>query len=114
MSAATPDNYGSLTGLVTTAGTLMSAALALGLTWKRRARWEPSEEDIPKGSQRVAGLLTAVATAIIWTQFATPSGIPVLTRVAISCGIASVVFLLLYGYLVSAQTYVVVRSTKPN
>jgi len=109
-----PAGYGSLTGLVTTAGTLVSAALALGLTWKRRARWEPSEEDIPKGGQRVAGLLTAIATAIIWALLATPTYVPLLTKLAISFGAASAVFLLLYGYLVSSQTYIVLKSPKAD
>jgi hypothetical protein len=59
------ENYDSLTDLVNAAGILVSAGVAIGLIWRGRAKWEPSEVDIPTGPERVAGLLTAIAVAII-------------------------------------------------
>ena len=40
--------YGPLTDLVKYAGMLMSAALAIGVAWARRANWESCEEDVPQ------------------------------------------------------------------
>lgn len=60
------NKYGDLTDLVKTAGFLFSAAIAISLTWRGRARWEPSEQDLPKAPQRMAGLISAVLLAILW------------------------------------------------
>src|SRR5262245_27849163 len=78
-------DYGGFTTLVKTAGFLVSAALALSLTWKGRARWEPSEQDVPKGAQKVGGLLCAI--------------------IALWCGVGTIVSLMIYGMLITTFTY---------
>lgn len=98
--------YGSLAPLVQTVGWLVTASAAIGLSWRRRSKWEPSEEDIAQGPARVAGLLTAVAIAIIWTQLSSRSHIPLLTKLSIGAGSLCLVFLIVYGYFVSTMTYV--------
>ena len=111
MTQETPTDYGALTGLVQAAGILISAALALGLTWRRRARWEPSEQDIPKGAERVGGLVTAVLTAVLWTQMKDQASMASLTELAMWGTAVTVVALLMYGYLVRVYTYEIDEST---
>jgi hypothetical protein len=105
-------DYGVLTDLVAAAGSLMAATGAIGLAWRRRADWEPSEEDIPKGAQRVAGLLAAVAIALLWAKWHDPPpDLGPLDRLAIGVAAATLVSLLIYGYLVGTQTYTKVDGT---
>jgi hypothetical protein len=110
---ASPD-YGPLTDLVKYAGILISSAGAIGLTWRRRANWEPSEQDVPKGPARVAGLLTAVAIGIVWTQYATVAFKAPLVRFAVSLGAGCLAFLLVYGYLIARFVYERTVSPKKN
>jgi hypothetical protein len=110
---ASPD-YGPLTDLVKYAGILISAAGAIGLTWRRRANWEPSEQDVPKGPARVAGLLTAVAIGVIWTQYSSPAFKTPIVIVAGSLGAACLVFLLVYGYLIARFVFEQTISPKKN
>ena len=95
--------YGPMTELVKYSGMLMSAGLAIGVAWRRRANWEPCEEDVPKGPTRMAGLLSAIAIAIIWSQFSSLAARNSLTNAAILLGVGSLVFLLLYGFLISTR-----------
>jgi hypothetical protein len=99
------ENYGELAGLVSTAGSLIAAAGAIALGWRRRANWEPSEEDIARGPQRVGSLVAGVAIAILWSQTRNTEQLPFLNRLAISLAIATVLSLLVYGFLVSTLTY---------
>jgi ABC-type uncharacterized transport system substrate-binding protein len=100
-------NYGELSGLVKAVGVLVSASVAIGLTWRGRAKWEPSEEDISKGPQKVGGLLTAVAIALLWSLAADNQHLDLLTQLAVSLSIGCAVFLLIYGFLVATQTYTI-------
>ncbi len=97
--------YGPLTDLVKYSGMLMSAAIAVGLAWRRRANWEPCEEDVPKGPSHVAGLLSAIAIAIVWSEYSTLAARDGLTKAAIILGGCALVFLLLYGFLIANQVY---------
>jgi len=99
------DRYGLFTDLIKTAGFLMSAVIAIGLTWRGRARWEPSEEDIPKGPQKVGGLLTAVALVLLWTFAGDTQHVRFLAIVAVIMAIICLSSMLIYGYLISVQTY---------
>lgn len=98
------NEYGPLTQLVSSAGSIMAAAGAIILSFKGRARWEPSEEDIPKGPQKVAGLAVAVVIAVLTTT-ARPERQGMLASLAVASAAASVLFLLVYGYLVGLHTY---------
>lgn len=101
----TSQDYGPLTDLVKYSGLLISAAGAIGLAWRRKANWEPSEQDLPKGPARVAGLLTAIVIAVIWTQFAFAWYKWPIAKAAIALGAAALVFFLVYGYFVARLTY---------
>jgi hypothetical protein len=105
-------DYGMFALLVKTAGFLFSAAVALRLTWKGRARWEPSEQDVPKGAQKVGGLLCAVFLAILFTQFAAGQYVSFLTKLSVWLGGAAVLSLLIYGLLMTTFTYQ--REYSPN
>ena len=102
-----PD-YGSFAGLVNVAGTIIAMGSALGLAFRGRARWEPSEEDVPRGAQKVSGLLAAIAVASLWAAYREqPQDIG--WRLPIVLAVLSFVFLLLYSFLISNQTYEVQR-----
>ncbi len=104
--------YGELGGVVKTVGALVSTSVAIGLTWRGRAKWEPSEEDISKGPQKVGGLLTAVPTALLWSFWANRQHLDFLSQLAMGLCVACAMFLLLYGFLVTTQTYTVTRGSK--
>jgi len=108
-----PD-YGPLTDLVKYSGILISAAAAIGLTWRRRANWEPSEQDVPKGAAKVSGLLAAVAVGIIWTQYSSSPYKDPLVIAAASLGVTCLVFLLIYGYLIARFVYERTISSRKN
>jgi hypothetical protein len=109
-------NYGVFTEIVPTAGSIMAAVAALYLTWRGRAKWEPTEQDIPQGAQKVGGLLTAVAISVIWYWFwyRNPNQGATLAVLAIFLAVAALVSLLIYGFLAAMLTYDKVVATKPN
>ena len=104
-------DYGALTVLVKTVAAVVSATAAIGLAWRGRARWEPSEEDLPAGPQRVGGLLTAVAIALLWTLGADVVRIRFLTMLAIGTALACLAALLVYSLLIGMQTYIAVDTS---
>jgi len=104
--------YGELSGLVKAVGMLVSTGIAIGLTWRGRAKWEPSEEDISQGPQKVGGLLTAVAIALLWSLYADIQHLDFLTQLAVGLSISCLFFLLAYGFLITTQTYTVVKGSK--
>lgn len=110
------ENYGALTDIVATAGSIMSAVAALYLTWRGRAKWEPTEQDIPKGAQKVGGVVTAVAISVIWYWFwyKSPDQGAALTGLAIYLAVATLISLLSYGFLVALLTYDEVVAVGPN
>jgi hypothetical protein len=101
---------GQFAGLVRTAGAIMSASFAIAFAWRRRSRWEPSEQDVDNGAERVAGLLTGLFIVLLWVRFSTPEFKNPLTDVAIALGVITLLMLILYGYLVSNQTYYVLKN----
>jgi hypothetical protein len=100
-----PDEYGVLTDLVSGAGSLIAVAGALALGWRGRIKkWEPSEEDIDRGPQKVGSLVVVIAIAILWTQTRNPSFLPFLNNLAFSLVATTVVALIVYGILVGVFT----------
>jgi hypothetical protein len=97
--------YGQFAPLVGHAGTLIATASALRLAWKRRAPWEPSEEDIPLGAQRVGGLLSALAIGVIWATLRSHAHTYLLVKMVIAFSLGTLVCLVSYGYLVSRHTF---------
>jgi hypothetical protein len=104
--------YGALSSLVSGAGTLIAAAGALALGFRGRAKWEPSEQDVDRGPQKVGGLLIAVTIAVLWTQTRNLESLPFLTRTAFILVGSTVAALIVYGILISVFSYD--RSTAPG
>jgi len=99
------DDYGVLGPIVIHAGSLMATVGALAFGFKRRARWEPSEEDISLGPQRVASLMSAVAVAVVWSTRRFPTSSGLLIGLSIACAALTFFALIAYGLLVGVQTY---------
>src|SRR6266566_9860104 len=98
-------NYGPFQTLVSAVGSLTATVAAIALGFRKRASWEPSEQDVESGPQRVGSLLAAVAIAILWTQFRDSSHAGELSRWAIVLAAGCTMFLLAYGLLIGTQTY---------
>jgi hypothetical protein len=101
---ASPD-FGPLAGVVKNAGVLLSAAGAVALAWKRRARWEPAEEDVPQGAQRLGGLVGAIGIGTMWTTCNSAEHLPTLRTLSWALGLGALASFLVYGYLVGTMTY---------
>ncbi len=89
----------------------MAAGLAIAQAWRGRAGWEPSEEDISRGPQKVGSLAAAVLVAVLWAK---TSGSANVTTLAVALIALTIMFLCIYGYVVATQTYTslhVVQST---
>ena len=92
----------------------MAAATAMGLAWRGRADWEPSEQDLPSGPRRVGGLLAAVAIVLLWSQFTTIAHLDQLKVVAAVTAALTLVALLVYGFLIANQTYKAILFVPPQ
>jgi hypothetical protein len=106
--------YGVFTDIVTMSGFLISATSAIALTWKRRAKWEPSEEDLPKGIQKLGGLLGAGGLAVLFARYDTPAAAPALLAVSLWVTLVVVGSFVIYGMLVSIFTYKKLVSRSKN
>ena len=96
--------FGPFQELMTAVGFLTATAGALVLGFRGRSRWEPSEQDIPKGLQQVGTLLTAVILVVVWVQREELGREPLISLVLGLAG-GTVGCLLLYGILVGLYTY---------
>ena len=106
------NDYGQLTPLVVTVGTIVSATAAILMGFRGRAKWEPAEEDVSKGPQKVASLIAAIAIVVLWVTHNDPKQVGWLAKLAIGCGIGTIVFLLVYSWLISVYTYK--KTTSPQ
>ncbi len=70
--------------------------LALRLGWRGRAKWEPIEEDVSAGPQKVAALVAAVAVALIWARLYDLQYETILTKISVYCLLIAVASLLIY------------------
>jgi hypothetical protein len=98
-------DYGSLGAVIATTGSLTAAAAALVLSFKGRARWEPSEQSVPKLAEKVAGAVIAMAIGFIFIYFARKEALPALTYLGIGLGIGIVLFAAWYIVLVTVYVY---------
>lgn len=83
----------------------MAMVAAISFGWKGRAKWEPDEEDIPKGPQKVASLVAACSIAMIYLLMAKPEFVSQLTRIVIFSLVVTVLSLLVYTLLVNGLIY---------
>jgi len=114
LSLSGSHDYGPLTNLVGTAGSIVAAGAAIALAWRGRTKWEPSEEDISRGPQKVGGLVAAVLIVLVWALLNDSAHFALLVRFAIGLASLCVLSLLIYGFLVATQTYYIVFAPKPN
>lgn len=99
-------DYGVLQPVVSDAGSLVAATVAIASTWRGRAKWEPSEEDVSAGPQRVGGLVAAILIAVLWFQTnGSSKGHRFLIPLVIILAIVCVASLCLYSFLIAMQTY---------
>jgi hypothetical protein len=108
------EDYGVFTNIVASAGTIIAMGAAIGLAWRGRAKWEPSEDDVPKAPQKVAGLLSAVAITVIWASLQESEYMSVLSKLSLGLTFAALVCLCLYAFLVATQTYEQVITKSPK
>lgn len=99
-------DYGVFNQLVAGAGSLMAMSAALLLGFKGRARWEPSDQDVDKGAQKVGALASAVLIGFIFLELSKPEDVPRLMHFAFLCLVITVVSLLLYSSLTTIFIYV--------
>lgn len=109
-------SLGQFAPFVSQATSLMAVVGALLLAWKKRAPWEPVEEDVPQGPQRVAGLVAAVLIGgLWWYQGSSQSDVrATLVTIAMACVTATVLAVLAYGLLITVYTYERVLGTGPS
>jgi ABC-type uncharacterized transport system substrate-binding protein len=85
--------------------TLLTIGSSITLAWKGRNKWEPSEQDLSNGAQRVSGLIIAVGVTILWVVYLDLKYFDLLVKATIIFVIFSVAFFLIYGILISTLTY---------
>jgi hypothetical protein len=103
-------DYGPFKDIVAAAGAIMAMVGAIGLAWRGRSRWEPSEQDIPAGAQKVGGLVAGLLIVLLWVEWRNTDHTKALDRLIIALGIGTVILLLVYSYLVGAQSYDVIKT----
>jgi hypothetical protein len=111
MTAIISTSYGAFATIVTVAGNIVAMGAAITLGWKGRAKWEPVEEDVPKGPQKVATVIAALLVVIIWAQLNDIQYKSTLITIVIRCLFGLVVSLIIYG-LLNGFIYTAVRKKK--
>jgi len=96
--------YGPLTDIFRAAGFLVSASTAITFLWKKRANWEPAEEDLPHGARRISSLVTSVALGIMWLNTGNDGGRR-FQEFALVLGATVLVSFLVYGALAGFLRY---------
>jgi hypothetical protein len=107
MFLAESTSYGPFADVVAVAGALVASVAAIGLGWRKRSRWEPSEEDIANGPQRVGSLLAIVAIGLIYALIARPENVAILGILAGILALFCLFALLVYGFVVAVYTHAI-------
>ena len=84
--------FGVFANLVAIAGCLAAAAAAIGLTWLKRAKWQPPEEALPASTAKFSSLIVMIFIALIYV-FGPRAGEVNLAIVSMVCLIISLVAL---------------------
>ncbi len=87
--------------------TLVATVGSLFLLLKKRAKWEPAEEDVPKLAQSIAALLVAIVLAWLWFFQLTQGNSARSSLLAVAFWSVGLAFLsaIAYAMLVSVFTY---------
>jgi hypothetical protein len=105
---------GELTPIVETVGAMLSASVAISLGFRRRANFEPSEEDLPKLANRLASALVAIALAVLWSQYANTAHTTLLLMVTVYSSVIAVVASIVYSILMGTLTVSTTISQGPR
>jgi hypothetical protein len=106
-------DYGPLKDVVSDAGSIIAAGSAIATTWIGHANWEPAEQALPNALKKVGGLVAGAVIAVMWVSWRDGHHNHALVVTAGSLLILTVVFLLMYSYLVGAHTHQVPRKGMP-
>jgi hypothetical protein len=108
-------DMGPLGPVVKGVGWVVTAAAAILLTWRGRAKWEPAEEDVSQASTKVGGALCAVALGLLWFAFGRSAAhYKPLLWIAIAMAVLCLISLCLYSYLVAVSVYDRLVATGPG
>lgn len=99
------DEHGVLGGVVAAAGCVMAAGAAIALGWRGRASWEPCEQDIRSGPQKVGSLVASVGIAVLYVSYRDPESAGSLVTLVLGLGAATVAALIAYGLMVGVLVY---------
>ena len=97
-------DYGPFAPIVSYAGAGLAAVSAIVLAWKRRARWEPAEEDVPSGGQKVSAVMALVAMVYILLNI-NRDNLGMFIAAAGALSTLLLISLLTYVFLISTCTY---------
>jgi hypothetical protein len=96
--------YGPFAPIVSYAVSGLAAISAILFAWKHRARWEPSEEDVPAGGQKVAAVMALVA--LVYTLITVNrDNVSKFLLVAVIVSVLLLLSLLIYIFLIATCTY---------
>lgn len=98
-------NYGALQPVVSDAGSIIAAGGAIALAWRGRFNWEPSEQDVSGGPQKVGGLVAAILIVILWVSAHGSPRSQFLVPLVVGTAAICVVALCAYSFLIGLQTY---------
>jgi hypothetical protein len=108
------NEYGPLAGLVASVVALLSAGAAITVAWVRNADWAPPEDDVPSGPAKVATLLATIIIAALWFETGKQFLSNDLEKIAITCGILSFLFLLIYSFFMGMFVFYREVTIVPN
>ncbi len=100
-------DFGQFGPMIANGTTLFAAVGSLFMLFKKRAKWEPAEEDVPKLAQSIAALLGAIGLAWLW-YYQTVQGSAVrasLLTIAVWSGALAFICAIAYALLVGILTY---------
>ena len=95
----------TFSALSKSAALLLSVAAAFMLSWRGRAKWEPSEEDIPGALNQLARLLTAVTMVLMLTQLSEGRNAGTAAALMIASLVGCLACFFAYAYLTATHTY---------
>jgi|ERR1019366_7499953 hypothetical protein len=112
--AAAYSDTGPLEPGVKAAGWLVSAIAAIGLGWRGRTNWEPTDESVRHGAAKVSGLLAAIGLALLWTQLASADHQKTLVVLTAAFAVLCLLSLLGYGYVIGTKVFDKEETTGPS
>ncbi|MEQ8733816.1 MAG: hypothetical protein RIC29_02760 [Rhodospirillaceae bacterium] len=98
-------DYGILTGIVDEIGLVIGAGSAVVFAVKGRARWEPSEEDVPNGPIKVASIITGIGVGALYAISINEYDYSFFFGTMIFASVALFIGLMAYTILITVYTF---------